>query len=112
MGVVASRRTRPTGLLAAPPTRRRLGAGRVRGRRSGRRGGLGLATEELLLAKTDQRLEPLDLDLEFGLALQGPGVLGLVVGGLTKRLEILIQSRANRTRALRQGRSRADRSGE
>jgi len=61
--------------------------------RTRRRGGLGLATEELLLAKTDQRLQPLDLDLEFGLALQGPGVLGLVVGGLPKRLGRVIRPR-------------------
>ena len=109
VGVIAALGTWPTGSLAARPTRR-VGAGRIRGRRSCRRGGLGLTPEELLLAKTDQRLEPLDLDFELGLALQGPGVLGLVVGGLTKRLEIPIQPRANRTRTLRQGRSRTDRS--
>jgi hypothetical protein len=101
VGVIASLRTWPTNLLAARPTWRRIGAGSIRGRRSRRRGGLGLASKELLLAKTDHRLEPLDLGFELGLALEGSGMLGLPVGGLTKRLEILIQPRANRTRTLR-----------
>jgi len=111
MGVIASLRTWPTGLLAARPTRRGVGAGRIWGRRSRRRGGLGLAPEELLLAKTDQCLEPLNFNFELGLALKRPGVLGLPVGGLTKRLEILIQPRANRARTHRQGWSGTDRSG-
>ena len=75
VGVIASLWTWPTGLLAARPTRRRVGAGRIRGCRSRRRGGLGLAPKELLLAKTDHRLEPLDLGFELGLALEGSGVL-------------------------------------
>ena len=83
---------------------------RIRGRRSRRRSGLGLAPKELLLAKTDHRLEPLNFGFELGLALKGSGVLGLPVGGLTKRLEILIQPWANRTGTLRQGRSGTDRS--
>jgi hypothetical protein len=111
VGVIASLGTWPAGLLAARPTRRRVGAGRIRGRRSRRRRGLGLASKELLLAKTNQRLESFDFDFELGLALNRSGVLGLVVGGETKRLEIPIQPRANRTRTLRQGRSRTDRSG-
>jgi hypothetical protein len=108
--VIASLGSWPTRLLAPRPTWGRVGAGRIRTRRSRRRGGLGLAAKELLLAKTDHRLEPLDLDFELGLTLKGSGVLGLPVGGLTKRLEIPIQPWANRTRALRQGRSRTDRS--
>jgi len=80
VGVIASVRTWPTGLLAARPTRRCVGAGQIRSRRSHRRGVLGLASKELLLAKTDQRLEPLDLDFELGLALKGSGMLGLPVG--------------------------------
>ncbi|HLY82922.1 MAG TPA: hypothetical protein VKQ71_08045 [Acidimicrobiales bacterium] len=111
VGVVASLGTWPTGLLTARPTRRRVGAGGIRGRRSRRRGGLGLAPEELLLAKTEQRLEPLDLDFELSLALTSSGVQGLPVGGLSKRLEILIEPRANRTRALRQEFSGTDGSG-
>jgi hypothetical protein len=98
--IIASVRTWPTRLLAARPTRRCVGVGRIRSRRSRRRGGLGLAPKELLLAKTDHRLEPFVLDFELGLALKGSGVLSLPVGGLTKRLEILIQPRANRTGAL------------
>ena len=90
VGVIASLRTWPTRLLAARPTWRRVGAGRIRTRRSRRRGGLGLAPKELLLAKTDQCLEPVDLGFELGLALKGTGMLGLPVGGLTKRLEIPI----------------------
>jgi len=111
VGVIASLRTWPTGLLATRPTRRHVGAGRIRGRGSRRRRGLGLAPKELLLAKTNQRLESFDFDFELGLALNRSGVLGLVVGGETKRLEILIQPRANWTRSLRQGRSRTDPSG-
>ncbi len=110
VGVIASLRTWPTGLLAARQPWRRTGAGRVRGRRSRRDGGLGLAPKELLLAKTDHRLQSSDLGFEVGLALKGSSVLGLPVGGLTKRLEILIQPRANRTRTLRQRWSGTDRS--
>jgi hypothetical protein len=110
VGVIASLRTWPTHLLAARTTWPRIGAGRIRGRRSRRRGGLGFAPKELLVAKTDHRLEPLNLGFELGLALKGSGVLGLPVGGLTKRLEILFQPWANRTRTLRQGRSGTDRS--
>jgi hypothetical protein len=62
-----------------------------------------LRPKELLLAKTDHRLEPVDLNFELGLAFKGSGVHGLPVGGLMKRLEILIQPRANRTWPLRRG---------
>jgi hypothetical protein len=110
VGVIASLRTWPTNLLAARATWQRIGAGRTRGRWSRRRGGLGLAPKELLLAKPDHCLEPLDLGFELGLALKGSGMLGLPVGGLTKRLEILIQPRANRTRTFRQRWSGTDRS--
>jgi hypothetical protein len=110
VGVIASLGTGPTRSLAAPSTWRRVGGGSIGGRRSRRRSGLCLAAEELLLAKTKLGLESLDLEFELGLALEGSGVLGLVVGGLTKRLEILIEPRANRTRTHRQGRSRTDRS--
>jgi hypothetical protein len=90
VGVIASLRTLPTRLLAARPPWRRISAGCVRGRRSRRRSGFGLAPKELLLAKANHRLQPLDLGFELGLALKRSGVLGLPVGGLTKRLEILI----------------------
>ena len=59
--------------------------GRIRGRWSRRRGGLGLAPEELLLAEADQGLKPLDLGLELGLTFESPAVHGLPVGGLTPR---------------------------
>jgi hypothetical protein len=84
VGVIASLRTLPTRLLAARPTWRRVGARCVRGRLSRRRSGLGLAPKELLFAKANHRLQPLNLDFELGLALKGSGVLGLPVGGLTK----------------------------
>jgi hypothetical protein len=106
VGVIASLGTGPTRLLAAWPRRGCVGGGAIRGRRGRRRGGLGLASKELLLAKTKLGFESLDLHFELGLTLKGSGVLGLVVGGLTKRLEIPIEPRANRTRPLRQGRSR------
>jgi hypothetical protein len=109
--VIASLRTWPTKLLAARSPRRRIGVGRIRGRWSCRRGGLGLTPKELLLAKTNHRLEPLDLSFEPCLAFEGSGVLGLPIGGLTKRLEFLIQPWANRTRPYRQGWSGTDRSG-
>jgi hypothetical protein len=110
VGVIAPLGTGPTPLLAARPRCRRVGRGSIRSRRGRRRERLGLAPEELLLAKAKLGLEPIDLDFELGLALEGSGVLGLVVGGLTKRLEILIEPRANRTRTRRQGRSRTGRS--
>jgi hypothetical protein len=71
---------------------------------------IGLASKELLLAKTNHRLEPLDLGFELGLALKGSGVLGLPIGGLTKRLEIVIQPWVNRIWTHRQGWSGTDRS--
>jgi hypothetical protein len=40
--------------------------------------------------KTEQRLEPFDLDFELGLALKGSAVHGFPVGGLTRRLELLL----------------------
>src|SRR5277367_190800 len=108
VGIIASFRTGPTALLATRPSRRRVGVGCIRSGRSRRRGGLGFAPKELLLSKTDHCLEPLDFDFELGLALQGSGVLGLPVGGLTKRLEILIEPRANRTGGLGERRSRTN----
>ena len=64
--------------------------GRIRGRWSRCRGSLGLAPEELLLAKPESALEPFVLDFELGLALKAPAVHGFPVGGLTKRLELLL----------------------
>jgi hypothetical protein len=101
MGIIASFGPGAIGLLAAPSRRRWVGAGRIRGRRSGRGGGLGLAAEELLLAETEQGLEVVDLGLELGLAVEGAAMLGLPVGRLTPGFEILLQAWANRTGTLR-----------
>src|SRR5437660_727191 len=51
VGIIASFRPRPAALLASGPARRRPSQGPLRGRRFGRSGGLGLLTEELLLAE-------------------------------------------------------------
>ena len=109
VGVIASWGPRPTGLLATRSRCPRVGLGRTWSRRSGGRGGFGLAAEELLLPEPELRLEPLDLGPELGLALQGAAMHGLPVGGLAPRLELLLQPWANRTRALRQGRGRTER---
>ena len=45
--------------------------------------------EELLLAKPEPQ-EPFVLGFELGLALKGPAVHGLPVGGLTTRFELLL----------------------
>ncbi|MBV8383049.1 MAG: hypothetical protein JOZ63_10595 [Planctomycetaceae bacterium] len=111
VGIIAAFRAGSAALLAARPPRRRVGAGRVRGRRDGRRGGLGLAPEELLLAESEQGLEPVDLGLELGLAIESAAVHGLPVGGLAPRLELLLEPRTDRTGALRQGRGGTDGSG-
>ena len=74
----------------------------------GRRGGLGLSAEELLLAEAEQGLKPLDLGLELGLAFEGAAMHGLPVGGLPPRLELLLQAWANRTGALGKRRSGTD----
>ena len=111
MGIIAPLRTRPAALLASGPTRWRLGGGRQRGRRFGRGGGLGLSAEELLLADAKQRLKPIDLGLKLGLAFEGAAMHGLPVGGLPPGLELLLQAWANRTGALRDGRSGADGTG-
>jgi hypothetical protein len=50
LGVVASLGPGAIGLLTARSRWRRVRLGRIRGCRSGRRGGLGLAAEELLFA--------------------------------------------------------------
>ena len=81
VGIIAAFRTGPTALLATRLSRWCVGVGRNQGRRSRRRGGLGLTPEKLLLAKTEQRLEPFVLDFELGLALKGPAVHGFPVGG-------------------------------
>ena len=98
-------------LLTSGPTRRCLGRVCERGRRFGRGGRFCLSTEELLLAEANECLQSLDLGLEFGLAFEGAAVHALPIGGLPPGLELLLQSRANRTRALRDGRSRADGAG-
>ena len=51
VGMITSLGPRPTGSLAPRPPGRRIGAGWIRGRRSGHRRGLGLAPEELLLVE-------------------------------------------------------------
>jgi hypothetical protein len=51
VGIVASFGPRLARLLASGPTHWRVGRGGERGRRLGRGGGLGLSTEELLLAE-------------------------------------------------------------
>ena len=111
MGIITPLGPRLAGLLASRPTRWRVGRGGERGGRWGRGGGLGLSTEELLLAKAKSGLKSLDLGLELGLAFEGAAMLSLPVGGLAPRLELLLQAWANRTRAVGDGRSRADRSG-
>src|SRR5262249_7269520 len=95
VGVIASFGPGPTGLLAARPAWRRTGVGRIRGRRGGRRGGLGLAAEELLIAEPKQGLKPVDLGLELGLAFEGAAMHGLPIGGLSPGLELLLQAWAN-----------------
>jgi hypothetical protein len=52
MRMVAAPRSRLAALLSAWP-RRGVGPGDVEGRRSGRRGGLGLPAEELLVAEPE-----------------------------------------------------------
>src|SRR5947209_4763793 len=107
VGIVASSGPRLARLLASGPTRWRVGRGGERGRRPGRGGGLGLSTEELLLAEAQEGLEPLDFGLELGLAFEGAAMLGLPVGGLAPGLELLLQARADRTGALGDGRGGA-----
>src|SRR5205807_9021405 len=76
----------------------------------GRRNGLGLAAEALLLAEAHQGWESVDLGLESGLAPQGAAMHGPPVGGLAPGLELLLQPRANRTGTLRQERGGTGRS--
>jgi hypothetical protein len=111
MGIIASFRTRPAAPLTSGPARRRPREVRRVPRRLGRGGGLGLSTEELLLAHAKPSLKPVDLGLELGLAFEGAAMHGLPVGGLAKRLEFLLQSWANRTGALGKRRSGTDRFG-
>src|SRR5207248_7191073 len=87
--------------------------GRVRGRDGRFRGGagLGLATEELLLAEPKQGLELVVLGLELRLAFEGSAMHRLPRGGLPPGLELLLQAGANRAGALRDRRSRADGTG-
>jgi hypothetical protein len=108
MGIIASFGSGAIGLLAATSRWRRIGLGRIRGRGSGGCGGLGLAAEELLFAKPEQGLESVDLGLELGLAFEGATRHGSPVGGLAPGLELLLEARANRTGALRQGRGGTD----
>jgi hypothetical protein len=109
MGIITSLGTGLAGLLTSVPTRWRVGRG---GERCGRLGGggLGFSAEELLLAEAEEGLKPVDLGLEFGLAFEGAAMHGLPVGGLAPGLELLLQARANRTGAVGDGWSRADRS--
>jgi hypothetical protein len=109
VGVIASLGPGLTGSLAARPPWRRVGVGRIRDGRCGGRGGLGLAAEELLLAESEQGLKSVDLGLELGLAFEGAAMHGPPVGGLSPRLELLLQARANRTGTLRQSRGGTDR---
>jgi hypothetical protein len=111
MGIITSLGPRLAGLLASGPTRGRVGRGSERVGRSGRSGGLGFSAEELLLAEAEEGLKLLDLGLELGLACEDAAMLGLPVGGLPPGLELLLQAWANRTGALRDGRSRADGTG-
>jgi hypothetical protein len=85
--------------------------GRIRDRGSGRRSGLGLAAEELLLAEAKQGLKAVDLGWELGLALEGAAMHGLPIGGLAPGLELLLQAWTNRTGALGNRRSGTDRTG-
>jgi hypothetical protein len=112
VGIITSFGTGLAGLLASGPTRWRVGRGGERGGRWGRSSGLGFSTEELLLTEAEQSLKPLDLSFELGLACEGAAMLGLPVGGLAPGLEFLLQAWANRTGAMGDGRSRADRSGQ
>jgi hypothetical protein len=112
MGIITPLGPRLAGLLASGPTRWLGGRGGERGGRWGRGGGLGLSTEELLLAEAEEGMKPLELGLELGLACEDAAMLGLPVGGLAPGLELLLQAWADRTGAVGDGRSRADRSGQ
>jgi hypothetical protein len=105
MGIVTPLWTRLARLLTSGPTRWCFGRGYERGCRFGYGGGLGLSAEELLLAEAKHGLKPLDLGLEFGLAFEGAAMHGLPIGDLPPGLELLLQAWANRTGALRDGRS-------
>ena len=72
-------------------------------------GGVGLASEELLWEETDAGLELLVLVVEEVLALDGPLMPGLPVGGLASGLELLGQTWADRARSLGYGRGRTGR---
>ena len=112
MGMIAASRPRLATLLPAWPRLGGVSAWDTSGvDGSGRCGGLGLAPEELLLAKPEQSLELLDLLLELSLAIEGTSVHGLPVAGKPVRLELLLQPRADRTGTLRQRRGGTDRSG-
>jgi hypothetical protein len=108
MGIIASFGSGAIGLLAARSRWRRIGLGGIRGRGSGGCGGLGLAAEELLFAKPEQGLESVDLGLQLGLTFEGATMHGPPVGGLPPGLELLVEARANRTGALRQGQGGTD----
>ena len=111
MGIVTPLWARPARLLASGPTRWWVGRGGERNRPFGRGSGLGLSAEELLLTEAKQGVKPLDFGLELGLAIQGAAMHGLPIGGLSPGFEFLLQAWANRTGALRNGRSGADGAG-
>ena len=108
VGMIAPLGALATALLA-PFSAGRWGAGvRGRDRRFGGGAGLGLSAEALLLAEPQQRLEPIDLGSELGLALQGLAMHAPPIGCPPPKFELLLQARTNRARALRDRRSRAD----
>jgi L-aminopeptidase/D-esterase-like protein len=68
-----------------------------------RGGGIGLASEELLFQGADAGVELLVLLVEEFLALDGPLMQGVPVGGLPPGLELLSQPWADRARSLGDG---------
>src|SRR5512135_715249 len=104
VGVVTAFGPRPPSLLSAGPWRSPHGGWAVGG---GRR--IGLASEELLFEGPDAGLELLVLLVEELLALDGPLVHGLPVGGPAPGLELRFQTWAARARSQGGGGSRTGR---
>ena len=95
-------------LLTSVSTRRRRAGVRGGDGRFGDGAGLGLPAEELLFAEAEQRLEPVDLGLKLGLALEGLAMPAPPIGGLPPGLELLLQAWADRAGTWRDRRRGAD----
>ncbi len=102
VGIVAAAGSLLTALLAAWAARGSLGVCRCGW--SGRRGGFGFATEELLLAQAELGTELFDLLLEEVFALDGALVHGFPVSGLSPGFKLDGEARADGTRAVRERR--------